>query len=78
MTTKIIKSFKSCYYCEVWKILKWKDNCIYKTKSIGFIHKDDIKKYPSNEFVFSPISTKLIETDKCTLTPYLSNKNQKP
>ena len=68
-----VKTFKLCYYREVYKITRWKNGDIYKTKSIGFIHQDDINKYPSDEYVIGNISTYLREDNVCILSPYLSN-----
>lgn len=71
---KVIPSYKSCYYNSVWQIIEWKNDCIFKTKFIGYISNEDKNKYPVNDFVLSSISTKLIKNEFCILKPYLSKR----
>ena len=68
--SKVIYSYDSYQYNQVYKILEMKDDCVWKTKSLGFIHRDEQKNY--KDCVFSSISTHL--TGKgvhCTLYPYI-------
>lgn len=43
---KVIKSFDSFKYCEVYMVTEWKDDSIYKTKRLGFIEAKDADKLP--------------------------------
>jgi len=67
-----IRSFKSYNYRSVYKIIEFKDNCIYKTEFIGYIHKNDKSKYPPDEYSLSSLSTDITQGMFTKLDPYLS------
>ena len=67
-----IPSFKAFHYRQVWEITEIRNNCIYKTKPVGYIHVNDIVKYPTTKYVVSSISTGLLAGAVCVLSPYLS------
>jgi hypothetical protein len=49
-------AYKSYEYVEVWQILERRDGCIYKTKSIGFAHRN---RPLGKDETYSPLSTTL-------------------
>ncbi len=66
-----IESFNSYQYREVHEITVWKDGYVWKTKVIGFIHREDKHLYPSDKYALTSISTHLTRGPHCTLHPYL-------
>ena len=51
-----IPSYKSYEYVEVFKITECRDDAIYRTKSIGFAHRDRPKQ---DDEIYAPLSTTL-------------------
>jgi len=72
MEQKIIQSFESCYYNEVFEITGWKDGDIHSVKTIGFINSKDKDEYPPYKYLLCSISTRLTRQEECILKPYLS------
>jgi|WetSurMetagenome_2_1015567.scaffolds.fasta_scaffold01396_35 hypothetical protein len=54
---ELVKGFMSFQYRQVYKILQWKDGCIYKTKSIGYIKAEDEDKLDAEKYVCGSLST---------------------
>lgn len=67
-----IPSHLAFRYRQVWLITEIRNNCIYKTKPIGFIHVDDIPDFNDHsKYVLSSLSTGLIAGSHCILEPYI-------
>lgn len=56
MKTKI-NAWDTYMYVEVYKITQYKDGCVYKTKPIGFAHRDRPKQ---KDETYASLSMKLI------------------
>jgi hypothetical protein len=69
-----IESSRSYQYRELFKVTAWKDGCVWKTKSLGFIHRDEEKNYPTSDYITSSISTSLTNEDICILDPFIQNQ----
>ena len=63
----MVKSFEDFRYREVFLITELKDGCVYKTKSIGYIHVKDSANYPPDKYVLASLSTSLTKQGNFTL-----------
>lgn len=68
-----IKCHNSFMYVTVHAILEWRDGCPFKTKVVGYAHRDRVK---GKDEMYSSISTKLTDprlhpTGEVTLEPFL-------
>uniref|UniRef100_A0A6M3LL78 Uncharacterized protein n=1 Tax=viral metagenome TaxID=1070528 RepID=A0A6M3LL78_9ZZZZ len=54
-----VKSWKSFHYRELHEIVAWKDECIWKTKVLGYIKAEDEAKLNKDKYVCSSVSTHL-------------------
>ena len=60
MSRKVtVQGYESFRYRELWRITQWKDGCIYKTKSVGFIKATDEARIDKFLFTTSSLPTKL-------------------
>jgi len=64
MAKVTIQSHYSFRYSEVYEIVEWRDGCVFKTKSIGFIHNDDAHKFSKDKYILSSLSTKLTRNQR--------------
>ena len=55
-----IPTWKSFQYVEVFKILEMRDDCVYRTESLGFAKADRAKK---DDEIYASISTFLLKED---------------
>lgn len=76
----IINAYNSFKYKELYEITEWKEACIYKTESIGFIKSTDYThpKVDNKKYVLGSISTSLTGGMFTTLDPYLEEYETKP
>ena len=70
-----IQSHESCQFREVHRITEWKGEYVWKTKTLGFIHKDQAGDFHPDDYVLTSISTHLTKGRFCTLDPYLKKEN---
>lgn len=68
----VINSYDSYKFSELHRITQWRDGCIYKTESEGFISDTDKEKYPADLYVLTSISTEMTRGRFCTLDPFIS------
>ncbi len=61
-----IPVWESFLYHEVYVVIEWRDGCVYKTKPVGFCHKDRLKKEGE---IYASVSTD--PTGDITLGPML-------
>jgi len=54
-----LKSHQAYLYQAIYRIVSFKDGCIYKTRFLGHAHRSYI--WDPDKFVTSSISTKLLE-----------------
>jgi len=61
MRNEIVQSYESFRYCELYYVIEWKNNCVYRTKSLGFIkaEHENLLTECSRNFITSSISTNL-------------------
>jgi hypothetical protein len=52
-----IPTWKSYEYVEVFQVIEYKDGCVFKTKSVGFAHRNRPK---GKDEVYTSLSTKLL------------------
>lgn len=54
-----VQNYNSFNYNELWEIIEWKDNCVYKTKRIGFMKTKNEDIVNKERFILCPLSTSL-------------------
>lgn len=63
-----IQSWKAMiFYVEIYEITEMRDGCIYKTKSLGYTHKDDKRFDDSSKYVKSSLSTRITNKEFCDI-----------
>ncbi len=69
--TMTIPPWESFFYVSVYQVVSRRDGCVYKTKPIGFAHRDRPK---GEDETYSSISTSITGTNEATFTvgPYLT------
>lgn len=76
MSKITIFSYQSHLYREVFEVLEMKDGCTWKTRRLGFIHKDQEASYPYPKYEVTSISTQYTCSTYCTLEPFLKGANK--
>ena len=56
-----VAPYEGWHYLEMFKITEWKDGCIYKTKSIGYIRLSDYNLLDHKEYTASSCTTDFLK-----------------
>ena len=70
----LVETYKLCNFRSVFVITQMKDGCIYKTRELGHIPKDEVDKYPPDKYVVGSVSTRYM-TGSIVDLPMVSELN---
>jgi hypothetical protein len=74
MKTKTVEPYNLYLYCEVWEVLEWRGNQVFKTKSLKAYVPADYKNPDPKRYLFSSVSTDLLKSKESVTLPIWENK----